>query len=130
MAHGLEFAGIGVDLVSIQCHMTQAHQPWLLAQPKYFSNEPGQDIEMTPTENAVPAGVWLLVARQNPEGGVRLSDLLDLPGTEQPDALALQELQHRHSRVLGFFSARILLAAVGVYLLKIERSSQIQQEQH
>jgi len=39
MAHGLVFGSIGLDLGAIQCHVAQAHQARLLAQPQHLHKQ-------------------------------------------------------------------------------------------
>lgn len=74
--------------------------------------------------------VGLLVAGQDPEGGVLPASLLNLAGAGQPDAVGIQEQHHNHSGLIGLFAPRILLAVDGVDRLEIQLSGQIQQEKH
>jgi hypothetical protein len=85
---------------------------------------------VTAAEVVDPAVIGLLVAGQHPEGGVLPASLLDLAGARHPDAVGIQEQQHHHPRLVGLLATGILLAVVGVDLLEIELSRQIQQEEH
>jgi len=74
--------------------------------------------------------VRLLIASQQPEGGVLPAGLLDLAGAGQPDAVGVQEQHHHHSRLVRLLASWILLAVEGVGLTQIQLSGQIQQEEH
>ena len=138
VAHRLVFAGIGFDLGAIQSHRPQAHQPCPLAQPQYLNEQDGQSTQVTPAKVADAAVVRLLVPGQHAEGGVFPAGLLDLARAWQPNAVGVQEQHHQplrgrlrlHSRLVGLLAPRILLPVDGMDGLKIQLSSQIEQEEH
>jgi hypothetical protein len=56
VAHGLVFAGIGLNLGVIQRHMAQAHHVGLLTQPQDLNKKVAQRVEVAASEFAVAIG--------------------------------------------------------------------------
>jgi hypothetical protein len=116
VAHGLVLGGIGLHLGAVQCHMTQAHHPRLLAQPQDLDKQTLEGIEIPQAEVTDATVIRLLVTGQYPERQILVAGAFDLAGGDDAHAVGVEQ-QHRqplrgrlrlHPRVKTLLTAGIL----------------------
>jgi hypothetical protein len=110
--------------------MAQAHHARLLAEPQDLNEQVAQRVEVAAPELTDSAVVWLLVAREHPEGQILVTGPLNLAGGDDAHAVGVEQQQRHHPRVKAFLAARILALSRDQDRGKIQLIHQIEQEIH
>src|SRR6267154_5308543 len=121
-------AGVGLDLGSVDRHMTQLHQASFGTKQQSLREQTRERIQMTLAELRDGGVVRVLVAGKITEGYVLQGARLNLARTVDALRITVQEQTHHHLRRIGRLAATILVLIGPVDRAQIQRRNHVDQK--